>query len=164
MLRQNYWLMVPFALIALAQTKTGYQTQARYRTEADAIQRGERLGIGEARLAVSGKLVAGTAADFPLRFTVGKAGIRTGGGIALANAHGIGGEFGGAHPQTSDPAAENYLTFKTSTGAALEWAPSPAALGVTLFQFMRFHPWNYVHLFKRHRRFWLRVRNLINTI
>src|SRR4051812_8709185 len=130
MLRPRHLLIVPVTLIALAQTRPGYQTQARYRTEADAIRHGQNLGLGEARLAGVTKLVAGSTADFPLRFTVGKAGIKTGGGIALANAHGIAGEFGGAHPQIQDPAAENYLTFKTSTGAALEWTPSPATLGV----------------------------------
>jgi hypothetical protein len=135
-------------VIALAALAWGYQTHARYPTEADAIHQGERLGIGQAQLGVSGKLVAGTVADFPLRFTVGKTGIQTGGGIALATAHGIGTECGCTRLQTKDSAAENYLTFKTSTGAELEWTPSPATLAITQFQFYRFHPWNYVHLFK----------------
>jgi hypothetical protein len=123
----------------------GYESYARYATEEDAVRRGEQLGLGEATLTGPPEVVAGAHAEIALRFTVGKAGMKTGGGIRLATAHGMGAEWGGNKLQTTDPAAENYLSWRTSTGATIQWTSHQ---GVRNPLFRRYHPWQNINEFK----------------
>ncbi len=81
-----------------------------------------------------------------LTFRVGRAGMKTGGGIRLATAHGMGIDWGGMHLQTKDPSAANFLSYRTSTGASLQWAMS--AGGVQGGFFNRYHPWQNINAFK----------------
>lgn len=123
-----------------------YLSYAPYALEEDAVRKGQRMGLGEASMEGPAEVEAGSVADFTLRFTVGKAGMKPGGGIRLATAHGLGTDWGGNHLQTKDPEGENFLAFRTSTGAPLQWKPYQGVLQNPLFQ--RYHPWQNINEFK----------------
>lgn len=129
-----------------ASQPEAYPSYAPYASEDEAIRKGRRLGLGEAALEGPEEVVAGSVADFTLRFTVGKAGMRTGGGIRLAGAHGLGTDWGGNHLQINDQGRENFLSFRTSTGASLHWTAYQGVGQNPLFQ--RYHPWQNINEFK----------------
>ncbi|HEY3839336.1 MAG TPA: DUF3604 domain-containing protein, partial [Bryobacteraceae bacterium] len=123
-----------------------YKSPARYLTEEDAIAHGEKIGVGEALLDGPKEAVVDSYAKLKLTFRVGRAGMKTGGGIRLATAHGMGTDWGGMHLQTKNPNAENYLTYRASTGSELKW--SVAGAGVQNRFFNRYHPWQNINEFK----------------
>ena len=123
---------------------SGYQSYAKYQGEEDSQKRAVELGVGEATLAGPREVVVDAHAELALRFTVGKAGMKTGGGIRLATAHGMNTDWGGWALQTQSPPAENYLTFRTSTGAALKWTAHTKTMNPL---FDRYFPWQFVNEF-----------------
>lgn len=132
-------VLVSVGLGFLAVPGSQYQSPARYRGEEESRARAARLDVGRAVLEGVRQVVVDSYAELPLRFTVGRAGMKTGGGIRLATAHGMYSEWGGMRLQTKDPAGENYLSFRTSTGAALKWTPK------SLFD--QYFPWQSIHEF-----------------
>lgn len=126
-------------------TSSGYRSYAKYLTEEDALKEGERRGLGFAHMEGPREVIADTLVNFHLRFTVGKAGMKTGGGIRLASAHGMRTNWGGESAQIASPNAENYISFRTLTGAGLVWK---LWSGNTQGMFDRFHPWQNMNEFK----------------
>jgi hypothetical protein len=119
---------------------------ARYATEDDAAAAGRQKDLGFAVLEGPADVEVNTIASWTLRFTVGRAGMRPGGGIRLAFAHGMGGDWGGQHLQTSDPAAENFVSATAPNGARFRiipkpWRPGPQGPDET---FRRYHPWQWI--------------------
>src|SRR5450759_4120768 len=87
-----------------------FRSYARYLTEEQAVRHGNQLGLGTAWL--EGAPVSApvnSMVELKLRFRVGPAGMKIGGGIRLATAHGMSADWGGMHTQDRDPAAEDYL-------------------------------------------------------
>jgi hypothetical protein len=74
----------------------GFRSYAKYLTEEDAIRHGEQMGLGEATLEAPRNAVVNSFVQLKLKFRVGRAGMKTGGGIRLATAHGMGGGDWGA--------------------------------------------------------------------
>ncbi|MEX2261325.1 MAG: DUF3604 domain-containing protein [Bryobacteraceae bacterium] len=123
----------------------GYRSYAKYSGEEEAARRAEQLGLGKATLEGPSEVVAGGLGEFVLRFTVGRAGMRPGGGVRLAHPHGLGTDWGGLRLQTDRPSAENYLSWSTSSEATVEWTP----VQVTAKQlFSQYHPWQLINEFK----------------
>lgn len=101
-----------------------YETNARYPTAKDAEARAAELGVGRAEFEGPVTATVGGYGEFRLRFTVGKAGMATGGGLRIATQHDFEWDmWGGVRLQESDPRHANFLTYSTSTGAALRWTP-----------------------------------------
>jgi Protein of unknown function (DUF3604) len=124
-----------------------FRSYARYLTEEQAVRHGNQLGLGTAWL--EGAPVSApvnSMVELKLRFRVGPAGMQTGGGIRLATAHGMSADWGGMHTQDRDPAAEDYLTYRTSTGSPLAWKLYNTIARNPLFQ--RYHPWQFINEFK----------------
>ncbi|MBI3682780.1 MAG: DUF3604 domain-containing protein [Acidobacteria bacterium] len=130
------------ALAALA----GYQSHAVYKTEQEAIAKGEQLDLGRVSWEGPPEVAVDSAADFKLRFTAGKAGMKSGGGIRLATGHGMYTEWGGNRLQAQDPNLENFLSFRATNGARFEWK-SYAGVGRNPL-FARYHPWQNIQEFK----------------
>ncbi len=87
----------PQGLWAQELAKNGFRSLARYATEEDAVLAGQKKDLGSAVLEGPAEVEVDTVASWTLRFTVGRAGMKPGGGIRLAFAHGMGGEWGGYH-------------------------------------------------------------------
>ncbi len=122
-----------------------YASLAPYATEDEAVRKAADLDPGDVTYDGPREVAVDSLAEFTLRFRVGKAGMKTGGGIRLATAHGMGTDWGGNRLQTEDPKAENYLTFRASTGATLQWKTFQ---GVRNDLFERYHPWQNINEFK----------------
>ncbi|MCP5119546.1 MAG: DUF3604 domain-containing protein, partial [bacterium] len=124
----------------------GFQSFAKYQGEEEAIRKAENLGVGEVSWQAPAEVVVNSHMTWTIRFTVGQAGMKTGGGIWLSTAHDFGWDmWGGVFLQTTNPRMENYLTYRTSTGAALDWKvyggrDQPSVFG-------GFHPWQRVNAF-----------------
>ena len=131
--------------LAAAVYRFQYESPAPYMDEAAAVRRAQQLDLGEATLEGPATVTVDSLAALTLKFRVGQAGMKTGGGIRLAFAHGMGGNWGGYALQTEDPRAENYLSFRCSSGASLEWKPY---VGIRTPMFERYHPWQNLHEFK----------------
>ena len=131
---------------AVMFSQNGYRSQARYLLEEDAIARGQQVDLGDVSWDGPRETVVDAIATYKLKFKVGRAGMKTGGGIRLATAHGMGTEWGGQRLQTSDPAGENYLAFRTSSGAAIEWKSFQGVGQNPLFT--RYHPWQNINQFR----------------
>ena len=110
---------------------------ARYSSEEEAIRKGERLGIGVARLESATEVAVDSVVDVRLRFTAGRAGIKTGGGIRIGLAHGLFANWNVEKPEI--PAAP---------GEALWRWTSYQGVGANKV-FARFHPWQNMHEFLR---------------
>ncbi len=124
--------------------RAGYESPARFQSEEESRQRARQVGAGEVSYSGPAEVEVDKHAELALRFSVGKAGMKTGGGIRLATAHGMGVEWGGWALQTQSPAAENYLTYRASTGAALKWT-AYKTLANPLFA--RYFPWQFINEF-----------------
>jgi hypothetical protein len=122
-----------------------YRSYAVYKTEDEAIAKAERLGVGEVTFDGPRELTVDTTGTFHLKFTAGKTGMKTGGGIRLATAHGMFTDWGGMKLQTADPNAENYLSYSASSGAEIAWTNYNAVRGNKLFS--RYHPWQNINEF-----------------
>jgi hypothetical protein len=125
---------------------TQYQSPASYLTEEDAVRHGEQIDVGQASLDGPREAVVDSYVKLKLTFRVGRAGMKTSGGIRLATAHGMGIDWGGMHLQTKNPAAENFLSFRASNGASLQWVTATG--GVQGGFFNRYHPWQNINAFK----------------
>jgi hypothetical protein len=123
---------------ALAAVLVWAQSLARYPTEDDAVAEGRRRDLGSATLEGPPDVAVNSVAAWTLRFTAGRAGMKTGGGIRLAFAHGMGGDWGGHHWQTIDPAGDNYL----SVTPRFRITPKPWRGPDETFR--RYHPWQYI--------------------
>lgn len=124
----------------------GFRSYAKYRTEEDAIRHGEQMGLGEASLDGPREAEVNSFVQLKLRFRVGRAGMKTGGGIRLASAHGMGTDWGGLRLQTANPNAPNYLTFRASSGSEMRWKTYTGVGKNPLFA--RYHPWQFLNEFK----------------
>lgn len=130
---------LPFAAgIVLGQE--AYESNARYRTERDAEARATELGVGQAEFVGSDSATVGEFGEFRLRFTVGEAGMATGGGLRVATQHDFEWDmWGGVRLQEGDPSQANFVTYRTSTGAPLRWR--------TLNLNFEYFPWQRVNEF-----------------
>ena len=141
--RLLFFAALALAAVAFAQ----YRSKAPYKTEEEAVAKAVEIGAGSARLLGADAAVVGTFGEFTIRFTVGQAGMRTGGGLRIATAHDFRWDmWGGTRLQTDDPKAANFLTFKTSTGARLRWTPYPQGGEGSLFS--QYHPWQTINEFQ----------------
>src|SRR5688572_29863787 len=79
------------------------------------LPRGDGEWIGRAELLPRGPVVAGTVGRWAIRYTAGRYGLDDGGALKLSW------RFASdwADPQTADPAAPNYLSATTDSGAVL---------------------------------------------
>ena len=123
-----------------------YESLAKYKTEAEAVGVARRLDPGTARLEGPQRIVVDTFGSWTLVFTVGKAGMKPGGGIRLAFAHGMGSNWGVYRLQTDKPRGENFVTASTPDGATIEIRPA-GAKGVRTRFFRQYHPWQYINEF-----------------
>ena len=99
-----------------------YRSNAKYVTEAEAEARAAAIDVGRAEFVGSATATVGDYGSFRLRFTVGEAGMASGGGLTLATQHDFGWDmWGGTRLQEDAPAQPNFLTYSTSTGARLRW-------------------------------------------
>lgn len=115
------WLL-PLAGVLLGQQP--YETSARFPTEREAEARAAELGVGSAGFVGPASATAGAFGEFRLRFTVGKAGMATGGALRIATQHDFEWDmWGGVRLQESDPRQANFLTYSASTGSELQWRP-----------------------------------------
>ena len=104
------------------------------------------MDVGRAELVGADTAIVGKFGKFTLRFTVGRAGMQTGGGLRIATAHNFGWDmWGGARLQTTDSKAANFLVYRTSTGSELEWRPWPQGGQQSLFR--EYHPWQTINEF-----------------
>jgi len=78
--------------------------------EEEAVAAGQELGIGSARLEGPKSVEVMSHQTWTLLYTVGKAGIRPGGGIRIGMRHLV----QWSPPQTKDPNAVGYLTVETT--------------------------------------------------
>ena len=140
--RLSFALLV-VAAVALAQ----YRSKAPYKTAEEAVAKAVEIDVGSAQLLGADAAVVGTYGEFTIRFTVGKAAMRTGGGLRIATAHDFGWDmWGGTRLQKANPKAANFLTFKTSTGAKLRWRFYPQGGQGSLFA--QYHPWQTINEFR----------------
>ncbi|MCB1018859.1 MAG: DUF3604 domain-containing protein [Acidobacteria bacterium] len=142
------WRLLVFFLCAGAAwaQSSAYRSNAQFLTEDEAAQKATRLDVGRAQLLGADAAKVGENGEFTLRFTVGRAGMQTGGGLRIATAHDFGWDmWGGVRLQTADPQAANFLVYRTSTGAELEWKPWPQGGQVSLFR--EYHPWQTINQF-----------------
>ncbi len=99
-----------------------YRSNAKYVTEADAEAQAAAIDVGRAEFVGPATATVGDYGSFRLRFTVGKAGMASGGGLRLATQHDFGWDmWGGTRLQEDAPAEPNFLTYSTSSGAPLRW-------------------------------------------
>ena len=153
--RNSILLAVKRSLVAaaaiLATVVLWAQSLARYGTEDDAVAAGAAKDLGSAALEGPAEVEVDTVASWTLRFTAGRAGLKTGGGIRMAFAHGMGGDWGGHHFQTADPAAGNYLTVSPGFRIVLKPWRAAGATGPD-DTFRRYHPWQWITEFVREGR------------
>ncbi len=140
-------LLLMFAAAAVLGAQTSdYRSHAPFLTEAEAAQQAARIDVGRAELLGANAATAGGFGELTLRFTVGRAGMATGGGLRIATAHDFRWDmWGGTRLQTSDPKAANFLVHRTSTGAKLAWQPWPQGGQQSLFR--EYHPWQTINEF-----------------
>lgn len=102
----------------------GFRSAADYSTEAEAEERGRQLGLGSARFVGSTTATVAGFGEFTLVFTVGRAGMASGGGLRIATQHDFEWDmWGGTRLQDRHPSRANFVTFRTSSGAGLQWRP-----------------------------------------
>ncbi len=120
--------------------QSAFESLAKYADEAEAAARGEALGIGVAEFVESSQATVAQYTQLKLRYTVGKAGIATGGGLRLSTQHYFQWDmWGGTMLQTRSPRAPNFLTYRTSSGVALRWEFLPNEDG--------YFPWQRINQF-----------------
>ena len=118
--------LVPLACVCVApgllHGQPAYESSARFATEADAEARSAELGVGTAEFVGETEAVVGGYGEFTLRFTVGMAGMATGGGLRVATQHDFEWDmWGGTRLQDRFPAHANFVTYRTSTRSPLRW-------------------------------------------
>jgi len=131
---------------SVAWGQGAFESNARFATEEEAVAYVSEIDAGQAVLLGPDAAVVGEYSEFQVRFTVGRAGMASGGGLRIATAHDFGWDmWGGASLQTSEPRAPNFLTYRTSTGARLTWTSYPQR-EKSLFR--EFHPWQTLNEFR----------------
>lgn len=123
-----------------------FRSYARYPSEEAAARRAVELGVGRATLEGPSTVSVDSLARFTLRFIVGRTGMKSGGGIRIATAHGMFADWGGYRLQDRDPTAENYVSYRSSTGSPLRWTAYQGIGNNPLFS--RYHPWQHIHEFR----------------
>ena len=99
-----------------------YRSDAKYETVTVAEARAAELDLGRAAFVDADTATVGSYGSFVLRFTVGRAGMATGGGLRVATQHDFEWDmWGGTRMQDDAPKQPNFLTYGTSTGARLRW-------------------------------------------
>ncbi len=132
---RNCLACLPLAVSTLL-AQNAFESQASYRTELDAEARATDLDVGSAAFVGPTSGTVGQFGEFRLRFTVGEAGIASGGGIRVSTQHDFQWDmWGGTRLQERDPRQANFLTYRTSTGASLRWRA--ADLGNEYFPWQR---------------------------
>lgn len=107
---------------ALTLGQEGYRTNAKFATETEAEARAAEIDVGRATFVDGHTATAGSYGSFVLRFTVGRAGMATGGGLRIATQHDFEWHmWGGVRLQDTEPDQANFLTYSTSTGSPLRW-------------------------------------------
>ncbi len=110
---------------------------APFLDEDEAIAAGNALGIGSAELEGPSEVEVRSVQSLTLVYTVGKAGIRSGGGIRVALRH----LLGFSHPQLDDPTGDGYVTVQVTGDKALSVRVEPE-FGGELFN--QTFPWQNV--------------------
>lgn len=137
-------LLLPALFAVALHAQTAYESPAPYQTEQAAEARAAELDLGRAEFLGADSGVVGEYGEFTLRFTVGRAGMATGGALRIATAHDFGWDmWGGAKLQNEDPAAPNYLLIRTSNNARVSWKGYPQGGRGSLFR--EYHPWQTIN-------------------
>ena len=110
------------ALHSVGGAQDTYESLALFPLEADAEAHAAELGLGTAAFLGPTVATVGEHGEFRLRFTVGQAGMASGGGLRVATQHDFNWDmWGGTRLQNSHPSQPNFLTYRASTGAAVRW-------------------------------------------
>src|SRR5712692_6671058 len=129
-------------LFAQTLAENGFRSLARYATEEDAVAAGQRKDLGSAVLEGPADVEVNTYGSWTLKFTMGRAGLKPGGGIRLAFAHTMFGDWGGFHLQATNPEAENYVSVTPRFRITPKpWRGGPGGPDET---FRRYHPWQWI--------------------
>lgn len=124
----------------LALGQEGYRTNARFATETAAEARAAEIDVGSAKFVDGQTATVGSYGSFVLRFTVGRAGMSTGGGLRVATQHDFEWDmWGGVRLQETKPDQANFLTYSTSSGSQLRWRSA-----VLSFEYF---PWQRINEF-----------------
>ena len=130
------WAAAAFLLEAVASAQAGFESQARFRTEAAAEERAVRIGAGRAEFVGRADATVGGYGEFTLRYVAGEAGMAAGGGLRISTQHDFEWDmWGGTRLQDAEPGRPNYVTYTASNGAALRWRP--VNLGQEYFPWQR---------------------------
>ena len=109
-------------MLGILQGQSVFKSNARYPTEREAEIRGSEVDVGRAHFAGNDTATVGRYGEFLLRYTAGAAGLATGGGLRIATQHDFDWDmWGGVRLQEQFPSQANFVTYRTSTGAALRW-------------------------------------------
>ncbi|UCD29519.1 MAG: DUF3604 domain-containing protein, partial [Planctomycetota bacterium] len=129
-------LLLLSGLISSVASTTELKSPALYQNEEQAIEAGEKLGLGSAVIEKPKKAEVFSYQTVKLVYTTGKAGINPGGGIRIAMRHVARWTF----PQTEKPNADGYLTVKTTDNA-----PTEITVGYKSSPFFgQYHPWQNI--------------------
>jgi hypothetical protein len=113
---------------------SGLDSLAPFLDEREALEAGEKLGIGSALLEGPTEVEVYTFQSFKLTYMAGESGIAPGGGIRVAFRH----VHNWSNPQLVDPKAEGFLTIA---------APALPSVSVTVEGarfFTEMFPWQHV--------------------
>ena len=95
-------------LLAITIRAEEFRSVARFRTEREAVEAGERLGVGRARLDGPASVEVMQHGTWTLVYTAGRAAIEPGGGIRVALRH----VHQWSEPQIARPEHAGYLTAR----------------------------------------------------
>ena len=119
MFRRVLWFV---GYVAVGLSAQEYQSNAPFSGVAGAEARAAQLDVGRVELVGPSEVVVGTYEELRLRLTIGTAGLATGGAVHVLSQHGFTWDmWGGVRLQEQNPAWQNYLTYRTSTGSRLRW-------------------------------------------
>ena len=111
-------LLVPSGL-----AQSLYENPAKYKTPEEGVKKATELDVGRAELIGPRTATAGGFGEFTIRFTVGRAGLATGGGLRIGTQHDLGWDmWGGTRLQHLNPRGVNYVSYRASSGARLKWS------------------------------------------
>ncbi|MBI1353143.1 MAG: DUF3604 domain-containing protein [Acidobacteria bacterium] len=139
--------LLGLAMVAGLSAQSFYESEAPYLSEEAAMMRASQLDLGRAEFLGADSGVVGGYGEFTLRFTVGRAGLASGGALRIATQHDFGWDmWGGTRLQMKDPAAPNFLVIRTSNNAKIAWKPYPQGGADSLFR--DYHPWQTINEFR----------------
>ena len=112
-----------FSFSSAALSQSSYENPANYKTPEEAVERAPEVDVGSAELIGPRTATAGGFGEFTLRFTVGRAGLATGGGLRIATQHDFTRNmWGGTRLQELNSRGVNFVSYRASTGAPLKWS------------------------------------------